>query len=79
MNKIEWEAMQNIDVMTVDPSTLVDIKDVKVNIHLPKTERIVDYVRQVGNPYCYRYDDTVVKSNFPFMGRKLAEIVKSVK
>ena len=59
----EIEAMQNVDIRTVDPSTLRDIRDVKVNTDLPKQERILDFIRQIGNPYCYRRK-CVVKVSF---------------
>ena len=60
----EIEAMQNVDIRTVDPSTLRDIRDVKVNTDLPKRERILDFIRQIGNPYCYRHGKYVVKVSF---------------
>ena len=60
----EIEAMQNVDIRTVDPSTLRDIRDVKVNTDLPKQERILDFIRQIGNPYCYRHGKYVVKVSF---------------
>lgn len=58
------EAMQNVDIRTVDPDTLRDIRDVEVNTALPKRERILDFIRQIGNPYCYRHGKYVVKVSF---------------
>jgi hypothetical protein len=75
MNATELEAMKNIDIITVDPSTLVDIQTVKINTELPTEERIADYIKQVKNPYCYKCGDTVIKSNFPVIGQRLAGIV----
>ena len=43
----------DMDIRAVDPAALVDIRDVKVNTALPKRERILDFIRQIGNPYCY--------------------------
>lgn len=60
----ELKAMQQIDVRTVDPATLRDIRDVHVNTDLPKPERILDFIRQIGNPYCYRHGKYVVKVSF---------------
>ena len=60
----EIEAMQNVDVRTVDPDMLRDIRDVTVNADLPKRERILDFIRQIGNPYCYRHGKYVVKVSF---------------
>lgn len=56
--------MQEIDVRTVDPATLRDIRDVHVNTDLPEPERILDFIRQIGNPYCYRHEKYVVKVSF---------------
>ena len=58
------EAMRNVDIRTVDPACLRDIRDVKVNTDLPKRERILDFIRQIGNPYCYRHGKYVVKVRF---------------
>ena len=58
------KAMQNVDIRTVDPAGLRDIRDVKVNTDLPKRERILDFIRQIGNPYCYRCGKYVVKISF---------------
>lgn len=44
------EKFKNIDI-----NELVDIRDVKINMKLPKEERILDYIKQVKNPYCYKY------------------------
>ncbi len=56
--------MKNIDVRTVDPSTLVDINTVKVNTDLPVEERKKDFIRQIKNPYCFRCGKVVVKMSF---------------
>ena len=60
----ELEAMRNIDIRNVDPDALYDIRDVNVNQELPKKERILDFIRQIRNPYCYRYGKYVVKISF---------------
>lgn len=62
--KEEIEAMKDVDVRTVDINTLRDIRDVKVNTDLPKEERVLDFIRQIGNPYCYRHGKYVVKISF---------------
>lgn len=40
----------DLDIRAVDPAALVDIRDVKVNTALPKRERILDFIRQIGIP-----------------------------
>lgn len=60
----ELESLKNVDIRTVNPATLRDIRDVKINTDLPKEQRIQDYIRQIGNPYCYRHGKYVVKISF---------------
>ena len=62
--KEEISAMQSVDIHSVDPDTLRDIRDVTVNTDLPKKERILDFIRQIGNPYCFRHGKYVVKVSF---------------
>ena len=56
--------MADVDVRTVDPESLVDIETVTVHTDLPDQERIQDFIRQIRNPYCYRYHGTIVKISF---------------
>ena len=44
------KAMQDIDIRTVDPEMPRDIRDVRVHADLPKKERILDFIQQIGNP-----------------------------
>ncbi len=58
------DAMRDVDVRAVDPDTLRDIRDVKIDAELPKQERILDFIKQIGNPYCYRHGKYVVKVSY---------------
>ena len=61
---LDFETMKNIDIRTVNPDTLADIRDVKVNTALGHRERIFDFIRQVRNPYLYKCGKMVVKVSF---------------
>ncbi|HWR28686.1 MAG TPA: hypothetical protein VN631_02535 [Negativicutes bacterium] len=63
-SQMDFSALKQVDVRTVNPDTLVDINDISVNTKLPKEERILDFIRQIGNPYCYRCGKVVVKISF---------------
>ena len=41
----------------IDIDELVDIRDVKINMNLSKEERMFDYIKQIKNPYCYKYNN----------------------
>ncbi len=69
----QLEEMRAVDVRTVDPETLRDIRDVQIRTELPKQERMLDYLRQIGNPYCYRHGKYVVKVSFSSDGTTLED------
>lgn len=56
--------LREIDIRTIDKSTLVDIADVHINTELPAPERVADYIKQIKNPYCYLSNGIVVKVSF---------------
>ena len=58
------EAMKNVDIRTVDKSTLVDLDSVHIDDTKPIPERICSFVQQIGNPYCFRIGDVAVKINY---------------
>jgi len=55
------EQMKNVDIRTVDKATLVEAAGVTVNMEQPKIERMTDTARQLGNPYCFKYNNIAVK------------------
>ncbi|MCL2772156.1 MAG: hypothetical protein FWD71_02300 [Oscillospiraceae bacterium] len=64
MQNIDLDALRNVDIRTVDPSTLVDIQDVKIDTSLPKEERMKQYIEQIRNPYCFKCGKTIVKVSY---------------
>ncbi|MCD7734474.1 MAG: hypothetical protein LUE89_08005 [Clostridiales bacterium] len=64
MTQAQLEQMRDVDIMTVDPQTLVDRKTVHVNEKLPREQRVRQYARDIKNPYCYLDDGVVVKVSF---------------
>jgi hypothetical protein len=71
----ELKRMREVDIRTVDKKDLVDIETVEIRTDLPKEERIMDYIRQIKNPYCYLYKGMVIKVSFAGK-RKLEDCLK---
>lgn len=71
----ELREMSEVDIRTVDRSTLVDAETVKINTELPIEERIADYIAQIKNPYCYLYKGMAIKISFSGK-RKLEDCMK---
>lgn len=64
------------DIKTVNEKELVDISNVQIHTELPQKERILDYLNQVKNPYCYISHGTIVKISFSGT-RKLKECLNA--
>ena len=56
--------MERITARTANRTELRDIKDVVIDTSKPCKQRIREYVRQIGNPYCYRDGDVVVEIEY---------------
>lgn len=73
INVEELERMKQVDIKTVDINTLRDLRQVVVKRDLPIKERVVDFIGQIGNPYCFRVGDTIVKLRFKDDGTSCKE------
>lgn len=60
----DFEQMRNVDVRTVERESLADISKIHIDTRMPREQRLADFVRQIGNPYCYRCGKVVVKVSF---------------
>ena len=58
------EEMKSIDVRNVRAEQLTDRRSIVIDQKLPRKERLRQYIRQVGNPYCYLDDGVIVKVSF---------------
>lgn len=58
------ERMAAVDVDTVQRENLRELSEVRLDTESAKEERIADFVRQIGNPYCFLCGETVVKVRF---------------
>lgn len=65
MTEMNLEALRQMDVREVDPETLPDIKDIRIDPSLPPEQRMASVLQQMdGNPYFFRSAGLVVKTSF---------------
>jgi len=70
--------MKDVQLDSVDADSLTDIKDVSVDRNLSKEERIAEFVRQIGNPYCFKCGKFVVKARFSDNGVSLEDCLQGI-
>ena len=67
MNPVTMSAldeMSRVDIQTVDPDTLGDIRDVEIDHELPKEARVLNFIEKIKNPYCFKHGKVIVKVGF---------------
>lgn len=62
--QMELAQMKQVDIHTVDRESLADITKIQIDEKLPQEERLIHFLQQVKNPYCYRCGKVVVKVSF---------------
>lgn len=61
---MDFEQMRNVDVRTVERESLADISKIHIDTQMPREKRLAEFIRQIGNPYCYRCGKVVIKVSF---------------
>lgn len=73
----ELMQLKNTNIEKIDRCTLVDITGVKIDVSKPAAERMINYLDQIKNPYCFLCDGTPVKICFGSqdidLGKKLKD------
>lgn len=77
LRQLDLAALEAVDIRTVDPAGLVDIREVAIDEKKPKQERIASFIQQIKNPYCYKCGSMVVKVGFG-EGATLEDQLKTV-
>lgn len=67
------DEMKTVDIRTVEPEELVDVREISLDENLSKEERVDEFARQVKNPYCFRVGDMIVKNVYSNSGVSLRE------
>ena len=76
----ELDAMEDVDVRTVDINTLTDIRDIKIDTRLPVERKLALFAEQTNNLFLHRIGDYVVKVSFqkegPTIDDKMEEYLR---
>ena len=78
MQTMTLNQMKSVDIRAVNPDDLVDLRDIKIDLDMPQKERKIDYIRQIGNPYCYKVGKVAVKVSFDDNGPTLEDKLQSL-
>ena len=60
----ELAQMRSINIRDANREQLVDIRNIKINTDRSVTNRVMEYIEKVKNPYLVRVGDYIVKLNY---------------
>ena len=70
-------AMAGTDINTISKESLIDIKDVTIDMEKGKQERISEFFQQIRNPYCFVCNGIIVKMKYNKNEKTLEEKLDS--
>ena len=72
-DRTDFEMLKSVDIKNVDKGSLIDLDVVQIDDTRPVSERILSFLQQVKNPYCFRIGDVAVKVNYKPDGPSLQQ------
>ena len=72
------ESMKQISIKECDKEQLTDLSSIEIDSRKSKQERVLDYLRQVKNPYYFRVGDVAVRLVFDEGGRSFQQCMEEL-
>lgn len=60
ISRDKLECLRQVEIQTVDPEVLIDLRDIKIDQELTKEQRIAEFISQVKNPYCFKVGNIAI-------------------
>lgn len=67
----QLDEMSQSELEKIDRTGLVDIHNIQIDMNLAPEQRMIHYLEQVKNPYCFLCGDTAVRIRFESTGDEL--------
>lgn len=71
------EVMSKQNIETVNRKELVDLSAVHIRGDLPQKEKILDFLEQIKNPYCFLCGDVPMRVCFTEEGQELSQTLEN--
>lgn len=60
----ELAQLSETDIEKIERGSLVNLEEISIDTSMPATQRMLSYLEQVKNPYCFLCGETPVKVCF---------------
>ncbi len=76
--KKKIEECKCINIDDIDPTEIDEIKNVKIDTNISSTDRILNFINKVKNPYIFRVNDTIVKITYSSNNIEALDCIKNI-
>lgn len=73
----QLEDMSKQSIETINRNDLVDVSAIHINKDLPPEQKLLSFMEQIKNPYCFQYEGTAIRLCFSDDGPKLGEVLEN--
>lgn len=73
----ELDVMSKQNIETINKNELADLSAIHIRQDLPQVEKILDFLEQIKNPYCFLCGDVPVRVCFTDDGSKLGQTLEN--
>lgn len=73
----QLEDMSNQNIETINKNTLVDVTTIHINQDLPPEQKLLSFIEQIKNPYCFQYECTTIRLCFADDGPELGAVLEN--
>ena len=64
ISSFQLSKMRDIELSSCKTDTLVDLRDITIDLNKPVIDRIDSFLQQIKNPYLFKVDDVIVKVKY---------------
>lgn len=83
MTLTELKRLSETDIEKAERCNLINVEKIMIDSSVPVVKRVLDYIEQLKNPYCFLCGDTPVKACFSEsnvdLGKKIVRYFSALK
>ena len=75
-SKEELNVLSQLNLDEINKNELRDVSQMMIDMELPKRERILKFLENINNPYCFLMGSNVIKMEFSDNGKSLQTLLE---
>lgn len=76
--KKKIEECKQTNIEDIDPAEIDEIKAVTIDTDVSSTDRIVNFINKVKNPYIFKVNNTIVKMTYSSNNIEAIDCIKKI-